>query len=417
MTRIAIIAGTYLPERSNLSDYTAQLCKNLREYCIESVVLTSYYAAEAAYDPNAIGVVHGWRLADLFALVQAVRASKAEILHIQYSGQSYGFNRAILLLPLLLRMAGWRSPIVTTIHEYGCWEWQPQKIPSQLVEWLKLQGQHCNWWDREDGFLLTRSDAIITTKAETKTVIDKRLPKLKKRVFHIPITSNVEVAPIDCTKARQLLRQNCNWCEDSLVIAFFGFVHPGKELETLLAAFKQISAIQPRARLLIVGGFESLALTGEDAKKYLLQLQTFVSEKSLSKVVHFTGYLSAQTVSHYLTGADIGVLPCDRALSLNSTLLTLLAHGLPVVATHTQTSLPVGHSVQLVPAGDITALASELLQLLNNPERRVKLGTGRILFPNITWQSITKAHLDVYNDLANKPLSMPNFNEIADSGK
>ncbi len=410
MTRIAIIAGTYLPERCAVSDYTAHLSENLREYCIESVVLTTYYAAEAAYDPNAIGVVHGWRLADLFALVQAVRASRAEILHIQYSAQSYGFNRAILLLPLLLRMAGWRSPIVTTIHEYGCWEWQPQKIPSQLVEWLKLQGQHCNWWDREDGFLLTRSDAVITTKAETKTVIDKRLPKLKNRVFHIPISSNVEVAPIDCTKARQLLRQNCNWYEDSLVIAFFGFVHPGKGLETLLAAFKQISAIEPRARLLILGGFESLALSGEDAKKYLVQLQTFVSEKSLSKLVDFTGYLSAQTVSHYLTGADIGVLPCDRALSLNSSsLLTLLAHGLPVVATHTQTSLPVGHSVQLVPAGDITALASELLQLLNNPEQRVQLGTGRVVFPNITWQSIAKAHLDVYNYLANKPLPMPNL--------
>lgn len=409
MTRIAIIAGTYLPERCAVSDYTAHLSKNLREYCIESVVLTSYYAAEAAYDPNAIGVVHGWRLADLFALVQAVRASKAEILHIQYSAQSYGFNRAILLLPLLLRMAGWRSPIVTTIHEYGCWEWQPQKIPSQLMEWLKLQGQHCNWWDREDGFLLTRSDAVITTKAETKTLIDKRLPKLKNRVFHIPISSNVEVAPIDDTKARQLLRQNCNWDEDSLVIAFFGCVHPGKGLETLLAAFKQISAIQPRARLLILGGFESLALSSEDAKKYLVQLQTFVSEKSLSQLVHFTGYLNAQTVSHYLTGADIGVLPCDRPLSLNSTLLTLLDHGLPVVASHTQTSLPVRHSVQLVPAGDITALASELLQLLNNPEQRVQLGNGRVVFPNITWQSIAKAHLDVYNYLANKPLPMPNL--------
>ena len=402
MTRIAIIAGTYLPERSNVSDYTTKLCENLRKYCIESVILTTYYAAEAAYDPNATGVVHGWRLADLFALVQAVRASRAEILHIQYNAQSYGFDRAILLLPLLLRMAGWRSPIVTTIHEYGCWEWQPQKIPPQLIQWLKIQAQHCNWWDREDGFLLTQSDAVITTKAETKAVIDKRLPKLKNRVFHIPITSNVEVALIEDTKARQLLRQNCNWCEDSLVIAFFGFVHPNKGLETLLAAFKQISAIQPRARLLIVGGFESLALSGEDAKKYLVQLQTFVSEKSLSKLVHFTGYLNAQTVSHYLTGADIGVLP--GGVSLNSTLLTILAHGLPVVATHTQTSLPVGHPVQIVPAGDINALASELLQLLNNRERRVQVGTSRVVLPNIAWQNIAKAHLDVYNYLANKPL-------------
>lgn len=193
MTRIAVIAGTYLPEKCYVSAYTSNLCNSLREHGIESVVLTTYYAAEAAYDPQALGVVHGWRFADLIALVQAVRASKADILHIQYSPQIYGYQPAILLLPLLLRIAGWRSLIVTTVHEYGCWEWQPQKIPRQIVEWLKQQGQHNYWWDREDGFLLTRSDAVITTTTETETLIYKRLPRLKNLV-HIPIASNVEIA-------------------------------------------------------------------------------------------------------------------------------------------------------------------------------------------------------------------------------
>lgn len=403
MTRIALIAGTYLPERCDISNYTAHLCNSLREYDIESVILTTYYAAEAAYDPQAVGVVHGWRLADLFALVKAVRASKAEILHIQYSAEIYCFESAILLLPLLLRMTGWRSPIVTTVHEYGCWEWQLQ--PPQLVEWLKLQGQHYHWWDREDGFLLTQSNAVITTNIETKTLIHDQLPKLKNSTFHIPITSNVEVAKIDRPTAQQLLRQNCNWSDDSIVIAYFGYLHPGKGLETLLAAFKQISAIQPQARLLILGGFENLALSGEDAKRYLVQLQTYVNELNLSQLVHFTEYCDAQ-ISHYLTGADIGVLLCDRTLNLNSSsLLTLLTHGLPVVATHTQT-LPIGYPVCLVPAGDISALVSELLQLLNNPDQRTQLSKASLAIPNLTWQSIAKAHLDVYSQLTSKPLSM-----------
>lgn len=404
MTRIALIAGTYLPERCDISDYTAHLCNSLYEYGIESVILTTYYAAEAAYDPQAVGVVHGWRLADLFALVKAVRASKAEILHIQYSAEIYCFESAILLLPLLLRMTGWRSPIVTTMHEYGCRESQLQQ--PQVVEWLKLQGQHYRCWDREGGFLLTQSNAIITTNTETKILIGDRLPKLKNNLFYIPITSNVEVAKIDRPTARQLLRRNCNWSDDSIVIAYFGFLHPGKGLETLLAAFKQISAIQPLARLLILGGFESLALSGEDAKRYLVQLQTFVSELNLSQLVHFTGYLNAQTVSHYLTGADIGVLPSDRAFNLNSSsLLTLLTHGLPVVATHTQRLPPIGYPICLAPAGDITALVTELLQLLNNPDRRTQLSKASLAIPNLTWQSIAKAHLDVYSQLTSK-LSM-----------
>lgn len=403
MTRIALIAGTYLPERCSVADYTMHLCANLREYGVESSVLTSYYAAEAAYDPNAIGIVHGWRLADLFTLVRAVLASKAEVLHIQYTAKLYGFEPAILLLPMLLRMAGWRSPIVTTLHECEWQEWQPKNI-FPPVEWLK-QRKKFPLWGGEDGFLLTHSDVVIATNTDTKKVLHNRLPQKKNSVFHIPIAANVEVASIDHTTARQLLRENCNWCKDSVVIVCFGFLHPGKGLETLLPAFKQVYLTQPQARLLILGGFESLGLSGEDAKKYLVQLQALVNELDLAQLVHFTDYVNAQSASHYLTGADIGVLPCDRPLTLNSSsLLTLLAHGLPVVATQSQT-LPIGHPVRLIPPSDIAALASQLQQLLNNPDQRSELGKAGIVFgQNFTWHNIIREHLDIYSYLASKPL-------------
>ncbi len=390
MTRIALIAGTYLPERCSVAHYTMHLCNNLREYGVESSVLTSYYAAEAAYDPNAVGIVHGWRLANLFTLVRAVLASKAEVLHIQYTAKIYNFERAILLLPMLLRMAGWRSPIVTTVHESECHEKQRKNFP---------------WWDREDGFLLTHSNAVIATNPETEKVIHNRLPHKQNSVFHVPIAANVEVASIGHTTARQLLRENCNWSDDSVVIVCFGFVHPGKGLETLLPAFKQVSLTQPQARLLILGGFESLDLSGEDAKKYLVQLETLVNELDLLQLVHFTDYVNAQSASHYLTGANIGVLPCDRGVTLNSSsLITLLAHGLPVVATQSQT-LPAGHPVRLIPPDNINALASHLLQLLNNPDQRSELGNAGIVFrQNFTWHNIVRDHLDIYSYLASKPL-------------
>lgn len=242
------------------------------------------------------------------------------------------------------------------------------------------------------------------TKPETEKVIHNRLPHKKNFVFHIPIAANVEVASIDHTMARQLLRENCNWSDDSVVIVCFGFLHPGKGLETLLPAFKQVSLTQPQARLLILGGFESLDLSGEDAKRYLVQLQALVDELDLLQLVHFTDYVNAQSASHYLTGADIGVLPCDRPLTLNSTLITLLAHGLPVVATQSQT-LPIEHPVQLIPPSDIAALASQLLQLLNNPDGRSELGKAGIIFgQNFTWHNIVRDHLDIYSYLTSKPL-------------
>lgn len=151
MNCIAIIAGTYKPEHCGVAHYTARLRSALKQQDIESVVLTTHAAATEANDSSVRGVVKNWRFTDLMSLVQAVNSTNADILHIQHAAGTYGFERAIFLLPLLLKATGYSKPIVTTVHEYGWWEWQPKYLPPQFVEWLKMWGQSRGWWDREDG--------------------------------------------------------------------------------------------------------------------------------------------------------------------------------------------------------------------------------------------------------------------------
>lgn len=135
------------------------------------------------------------------------------------------------------------------------------------MEWLKTWGQSQGWWDREDGFLLTRSDAIITTNSDAEKVIHTRLPEIGDRTYRIPIAANIEVTPIDRDVARQVLGQTCNWSNDVAVIVFFGFLHPVKGIENLLMAFKQMLSVHPHTSLLLVGGVDSLALPAEQAAK------------------------------------------------------------------------------------------------------------------------------------------------------
>lgn len=82
MTKIALIAGTYQPERCGIAHYTACLRDSLGEQSIQSFVLTTHAAAQVVNDPSVMGVVRDWRLADLLPLVQAVHDSHADILHI-----------------------------------------------------------------------------------------------------------------------------------------------------------------------------------------------------------------------------------------------------------------------------------------------------------------------------------------------
>ncbi|MBE9018027.1 glycosyltransferase, partial [Chroococcidiopsidales cyanobacterium LEGE 13417] len=191
MTTIAIIAGTYQPDRCGTAHYTAYLRQALAKQGVNSIVLTTQAAATAIDDPNVKGVVTDWGLSQILSLVRAVKSTAADLLHIQHAAGTYRFQRPIFLLPLLLRVFGYRKPIVTTVHEYGWWEWQPKGIPPQFLEWLKMWGQQRGWWDREDGFLLTRSDAIITTNAEAESVILKRMPNSTDRLHRIAIAANI----------------------------------------------------------------------------------------------------------------------------------------------------------------------------------------------------------------------------------
>lgn len=409
MTRIALIAGTYAPNRCGVAHYTDRLRSALVNQKIETTVLTTFNAADGA---DIEGVVEDWNISNLWRLVQAVHRAKADILHIQHAAGTYGFDRAIFLLPLLLRLSGWQSPIVTTIHEYGWWEWQPAIVPAKLMEGLKTWGQQRGWWDREDGFLLTQSDAIITTNGDAERVICERLPQLKHRLRRIPIGANVEVAEVDRSSTRRQLLQDCGWAENAEVIVFFGFLHPVKGLETLLPAFKHALTDQPNARLLLIGGVESLALQGEAAHHYWEKLQKTVAELGLMNQVHLTGYLDAQTASRYLAAADIGVLPFNHGVTLKSgSLLALMAHGLPVIATRAtpvDSDLENQGLIRSITPRNSDELATALIELLTHVSLRHQLGSsGKAFSRQFAWSSIAEAHVSVYQSvLENRVFSL-----------
>lgn len=404
MPHLALIAGTYCPDRCGVADYTHRLRMALAERGCKSIVLSTRAAATA--DPSIIGVVEDWRLKDLLPLVRAVHQSQVNALHIQHAAGTYGFQRAIFLLPLLLRLSGWRAPIITTIHEYGWWEWQPRGIPSGWLEFLKQWGQRQGWWDREDGFLLTQSDALITTNPTAEAVILDRLPQLQSRLHHVPIATNVDIVSGDRAEVRAAARQGCQqygWSSESQIIAFFGFLHPVKGLETLLPAFRQVLATHPAARLLLIGGVESLALRGEEAARYDQHLRQQIADLQLGSTVQMTGYLEPEQVSRCLIAADLGVLPFNHGVTLKSgSLLALFAHRLPVIATMATPPDPqlTDSLVYPIPCRDVEQLTAALRALLSDPVRRNQYATaGERFSSTFAWDTIADAHCRIYDSL------------------
>lgn len=401
---ILLIAGNYQPQHCGTAHYTDHLRLELANKGVESIVLTTHNSAKLCHDPQIRGVVKDWGLSQLFPLIQAILATPADLLHIQHAAGTYRFQRPIFLLPFLLRRCGYQKPIVTTVHEYGWWELQPKGIPTQWLEWLKNCGQKRGWWDREDGFLLTGSNVIITTNLDAEKAILERLPNAKKRLYRIPIAANLEKYPIERQLARQQLLQQNNWAENSLIFVFFGFLHPVKGIEYLLSAFQTILAEEPQVKLLLLGGVESLALQGEEAENYWDQLEHKINSLNLNKVVKMTGYLSNETASCYLSGADIGILPFNHGVTLKSgSFLALLAHHLPVIATLCPSPDPdlIKEDIaEWVSPRDPIKLSEIMLKLMRNPQRQEQLVKNSDRFiQQFTWSNIAEKHLNLYQKI------------------
>ncbi len=399
--RVAFLPGTFRPDRCGVSHYTARLMAELERRGVECVVATTKAAAQYHQRPEIVGATESWGPAMLATLPGALRRLDPDILHIQHAAGSFGFRRSIFWLPPTLHMLGWRRPVAVTLHEYGWWDWRPPLLGwawRRLAPWGEARGL----WDREDFALLTGADAIIVTHDAAARVLADRLPQVGPRVMQVPIGPNIPVTAVDVPAARAALRQRYGWEPDTSVISCFGFVHPVKGLETLVRSFRQVLAAWPRARLVLAGGIQSLALHGAEAQRYQEKLQALIHELGLSATVRLTGYLSEETISQHLAGADLGVLPFNGGVTMKSgSLLAMWAHGLPVVATRPPSSPPqLEWAAWLVPERNDEALARGLLRLLNDAQTRQELAQrAREMGAQFAWPAIAECHLVVYRQL------------------
>jgi glycosyltransferase involved in cell wall biosynthesis len=402
--KVAFVAGSYLPQQCGMADYIAHLRQALQERGVDTIVFTDTETARTANDPSVLGAVRGWRLRDLAPLVRILHLSDANIVHIQYSAGNYDFRRGVFFLPLLAGLFSLPVPLVTTLHEYGWWEWRLPILPTRTEEQIKSWGQTKGYWDRENAFLLTLSSAVITTHDESRRMVLERLPQRRPPTVHIPIASTIAVYPAMQDAARLHLRERCAWPGNARIIVFFGFLHPVKGLETLLEAFRIVLSKMPSARLLLLGGIESLFLRGTEAARYRDVLLTFIARLGLDDRVYTTGYVSAEAASLCLSGSDVGVLPFDRGVDMKcASLLALMAHGLPVVATFRDPPVPqFGEGLlRLVPPRDPGMLAAEIMELLKDRRAMSRMSVDSVAFARkFSWAAIAEEHIGLYRTLA-----------------
>jgi glycosyltransferase involved in cell wall biosynthesis len=389
--RVGLLCGYLEPTRDGVADYTRRLAVHLRLTGLEPIVITTHEAAQTA-GQGAVGVAARWDGRGVAAAARALRRLDLDLLHVQFAPSVFGFSRAVGLLPLYLHR---RIPLIVTLHEYGVWS------GGRVCSGLWSAAERRRYADRETLLLASRAACLLVPSAEHLDVLQARFGRHAPVTLEVPIGSNVEVATGDKTEARAAVRHELGAAADAPLVVFFGFLHPEKALDQLIAAVAAVRVQRPGAQLLFIGGAESHSVPSAAARQLRRELERVAAAYGVQHDVHFTGYLPKAGVSRLLRAADAAAFPFKAGVTRkSSSLLAALAAGLPVVATEPPGVVhgaPEADGVLWVPPRDTAALTDALSRVLSDGVLAGRLtAAARTQAARHSWEAIAAAHVKIY---------------------
>lgn len=210
-----------------------------------------------------------------------------------------------------------------------------------------------------------QTDWLVCHDAQAAARLTKEFGVAPERISIIPHGPLFEEAPrAPSGEARVRL----GFAADECVVLWQGILRPYKGVSVLLKAWRQVCAVQPRARLAIAGCGDADLVRAIEHEVLALGIQ--------SRVRLELRFISVQDLVDFYEAADILVYPYTE-ITTSGALMTGVVRGKAIVAS----ALPAfeqilrhGETALLVPSGDVDALAASLLQLIGDAGLRKALG-------------------------------------------
>src|SRR6266702_1771026 len=161
--------------------------------------------------------------------------------------------------------------------------------------------------------------------------------------------------------------------EGRMVLLTFGLLSPNKGIEYVLNALPQILAEFPEVVYIVLGATHPNEIR-EHGEAYRLSLEILAKKNRIEKnVIFYNQFVDLENLKEFIGAADLYITPYLHEAQITSgTLAYTFGSGKAVVSTpywHAAELLAEDHGV-LVPFGDATAIAREVIGLLRDDTRR-----------------------------------------------
>ena len=362
--RIAVVT-TYPPGTGSLNEYAYHFVRFLRHKPdVEQIVLlTDELPSGQSYpaDSERLLVRPCWRfgaLGNATRILAAVRAARPDVVIFNIQFASFGSGKVAaalgLLTPALVRAAGF--PTIVLLHN--------------IMETVDLQSA---------GFggnpLMERAirmfGALSTRMLLTADLVALTIPKyveILERKYH---ASNVLLAPHGAFDQAPLPTDPP---PGPLQIMTFGKFGTYKRVETLIEAFRTLSATRSDLELVIAG------TDSPNAAGYLDGLKRQYADLPR---IRFTGYVAEDDVPRIFAEASVVVFPYTSTTGSSGVLHQAGNYGravvLPNLGDLAELIAEEGYTGEFFEPGDARSLADALSRILEDPQRRQEMGMRNYL--------------------------------------
>jgi glycosyltransferase involved in cell wall biosynthesis len=300
---------------------------------------------------------------------------------------------ASLLLPLLIQEIRLQPVDVLHVHELGLLHLPFSKIKVMHIH-VPFDQKACRsyLWKKANGVICVSN--FVREHFVKNSIFPQEYTYTVYNGANAAVLNNSEISSI---------RSNLGISDNNIMVFFAGAIVYKKGPDVMLKAVHELTLERPelynKIKVIIAGGKDLWRTKDPSADSYESELH-FLSQ---GLNVTFLGSVSHETVLSLFRACDIPVVPSVFEEPHPLTVCEAMAAGKPVIASDIggipETVVDRKTSI-LFPAGDHTALALGLGELIDNPKLRVKMGNAAIdRSKNFTWELAAEKLDRIYTSL------------------
>lgn len=254
--------------------------------------------------------------------------------------------------------------------------------------------------------LFRAADAIcVSNSRDEQAVWDQGIDRQK--VYRAPVSSHFHLPRERTAEEAAEARQAFGIDPGRACLAYFGYIHPGRNIHRLLeAAAYLVHKKKYAVHALILGG------PFPKHERYYQDCQKLAGQLGLESCVTWTGFASEEQIAQGLLGADCFVSLLERGADLrNTSILTAMLAQLPVVTTRNPRYYVDGDleslGCSLVDPHNSGAIGEAIQQSIERPRDRDFLARRAAFFqPDKIWQQHIDTHYRAYQKLPPIPFAV-----------